>query len=53
MVYLSSGDLLYDETWSTNYRGEKRIVRVGTKVEKKKGEAEETATTREPGPPGR
>jgi vancomycin resistance protein YoaR len=30
-VYLASGELLYDETWSTNYRGEKRLVRVGTK----------------------
>jgi vancomycin resistance protein YoaR len=30
-VYLPNGKLLYDETWSTYYRGEKRIVRIGTK----------------------
>ena len=52
-VYLSNGDLLYDETWTTNYRGEKRIVRIGTKEEEKKKEKEpETATTPEPDPPG-
>ena len=31
-VYLPSGRLLYDETWSTYYRGENRVVRVGTKA---------------------
>jgi vancomycin resistance protein YoaR len=31
-VYLPSGKLLYDESWSTYYRGEKRVVRVGTKA---------------------
>ena len=31
-VYLSSGRLLYDESWYTYYRGEKRIVHIGTKA---------------------
>jgi vancomycin resistance protein YoaR len=51
-VYLSSGGLLYDETWSTNYRGEKRIVRIGTK-EKEKEKEPETATAPAVPPPGR
>jgi len=51
-VHRSNGELLYDETWTTNYRGEKRIVRIGTKEEKKEKEPE-PATTPEPRPPGR
>jgi vancomycin resistance protein YoaR len=30
-VYTDVGQLLYDETWTTNYRGEYRVVRFGTK----------------------
>ena len=30
-VYTSSGALLYDNTWYSSYRGETRVVRVGTK----------------------
>ena len=30
-VYNRDGSVLYDETWRTNYRGEKRVLRVGTK----------------------
>jgi vancomycin resistance protein YoaR len=30
-VYSSSGTLLYDNTWYSSYRGEVRVVRVGTK----------------------
>jgi hypothetical protein len=30
-VYTSSGALLYDNTWYSSYRGETRLVRVGTK----------------------
>jgi vancomycin resistance protein YoaR len=30
-VYNRDGSVLYDETWRTNYRGEKRVIRVGTK----------------------
>ena len=30
-VYGENGKLLYDNTWSSNYRGETRVIRVGTK----------------------
>jgi vancomycin resistance protein YoaR len=30
-VYAADGKLLYDDVWYSSYRGEKRIVRVGTK----------------------
>jgi vancomycin resistance protein YoaR len=30
-VYAASGTLLYDNTWYSSYRGETRLVRVGTK----------------------
>jgi vancomycin resistance protein YoaR len=35
-VYTASGALLYDNTWYSSYRGEPRIVHVGTKVRPKK-----------------
>jgi vancomycin resistance protein YoaR len=31
-IYAADGTLIRSETWSTSYEGEKRIVRVGTKV---------------------
>ena len=34
-VYTADGGLLHDETWNTSYRGEYRIVRVGTKPKPK------------------
>jgi vancomycin resistance protein YoaR len=37
-VYDRDGDVLYDETWRTNYRGEKRVLRVGTRVPEPKPE---------------
>jgi vancomycin resistance protein YoaR len=50
-VYLANGEILYQETWSTFYRGEKRIVRIGTKEDKKKQQpADEEATAPKPGP---
>ena len=30
-VYDESGNVLHDETWNTSYRGEYRVIRVGTK----------------------
>ena len=30
-VYDAQGNLLHDETWNTSYRGEYRVIRVGTK----------------------
>ncbi len=44
-VYNRDGSVLYDETWRTNYRGEKRVIRVGTK---KKPEAKPPPTTTTP-----
>jgi vancomycin resistance protein YoaR len=34
-VYDAEGELLYDDTWSSAYRGEKRIIHVGTKPKPK------------------
>ncbi len=34
-VYTASGRLLYDNTWYSSYRGEDRVVRVGTKPKAK------------------
>ena len=31
-VYDEQGNVLHDETWNTSYRGEYRIIRVGTKL---------------------
>jgi vancomycin resistance protein YoaR len=45
-VYRDDGSVLYDETWRTNYRGEKSIVRVGTK--KKEVPTTTTPTTTTP-----
>jgi vancomycin resistance protein YoaR len=45
-VYNDDGSVLYDETWRTNYRGEKSIVRVGTK--KKEVPTTTTPTTTTP-----
>jgi hypothetical protein len=30
-VYDESGNVIHDETWNTSYRGEYRVIRVGTK----------------------
>jgi vancomycin resistance protein YoaR len=45
LVYAPNGDLLYDNTWSSYYRGEKRVIMVGTKPkpEKPKEKAAKTA----------
>jgi vancomycin resistance protein YoaR len=61
-VYQRGGSVLYEETWRTAYRGEKRVVRVGTKKpepkpepEPKPGETGPTTTTtttgKKPPPP--
>ena len=34
-VYDAEGNVLHDETWNTSYRGEYRIIRVGTKPKPK------------------
>jgi vancomycin resistance protein YoaR len=33
-IYGENGDELRTETWTTSYRGETRVVRIGTKIEK-------------------
>ena len=35
-IYAPSGELIDEETWTTSYKGETRVVRVGTKVEEPK-----------------
>jgi vancomycin resistance protein YoaR len=48
-VYNRDGSVLYDETWRTNYRGEKRVIRVGTKKkEEPKPPTTSTPTTTTP-----
>ncbi len=49
-VYNQDGSVLYEETWRTNYRGEKRVIRVGTKkkVEEPKPPTTSTPTTTTP-----
>jgi vancomycin resistance protein YoaR len=44
-VYRADGTVLYDETWRTVYRGEKRVIRVGTKKPEPKREPKPSATT--------
>jgi vancomycin resistance protein YoaR len=44
-VYGRSGKLLYDDHWSSHYRGEYRIVRVGSKKKPKKKPPTTTGTT--------
>jgi vancomycin resistance protein YoaR len=51
-VYNTDGTVLYDEVWRTNYRGEKRVIRVGTKKEKPKPPPkDEKPPVEEPAPP--
>jgi vancomycin resistance protein YoaR len=47
-VYTKDGKLLYDDVWYSSYRGEKRVVRVGTKPLPKveKGKAKEKGKAR-------
>jgi vancomycin resistance protein YoaR len=54
-VYGSGGALLYDNTWYSSYRGEPRVVRVGTKVKPappKKGPTGPTGPSGASGPAG-
>ena len=51
-VYAANGDVIHDETWTTSYRGEKRIVRVGTKVAEPKSKPPAGKTTKPPAKAG-
>jgi vancomycin resistance protein YoaR len=44
-VYSADGALVHSETWTTSYEGEKRVVRIGTKVEPKPKEKKPDAKT--------
>ena len=54
LVYLPSGKLLFDNTWYSSYRGEDKVVLVGTKgrpqPKKKKGPSGPTGPTGPTGP---
>jgi hypothetical protein len=56
VVYTASGKLLYDNTWYSSYRGEDRIVRVGTKPrakpKKKRGPSGPSGPSGPTGPTG-
>jgi hypothetical protein len=51
-VFTSSGALLYDNTWYSSYRGETRVVRVGTKPKAKKKKIGPTGPSGPSGPTG-
>jgi vancomycin resistance protein YoaR len=54
LVYSADGELVHDETWTTSYEAQDKVVRVGTKVaaqKPKKGETAPTETTAEPTTP--
>jgi vancomycin resistance protein YoaR len=44
-VYSAKGELLYDDHWSSRYRGEYRLVRIGTKKAPKNKKKTDTETT--------
>ena len=50
-VYGENGRVLYDETWNTSYKGETRVVRVGTKVEEPEPPKPPKKPADEPTPP--
>lgn len=49
-VYDEDGDVLHDETWNTSYRGEYRVIRVGTKPPPKP-EPKPKPKSEQPAPP--
>jgi vancomycin resistance protein YoaR len=52
-IYGADGELLRSETWNTSYKGETRIIRVGTKPKEPKPPAKTPAdATDEAAPPG-
>jgi vancomycin resistance protein YoaR len=50
-VYDADGEVLYAETWTTAYRGEKRVVRVGTKPKPREPEPKPKEKEKDPPPP--
>jgi vancomycin resistance protein YoaR len=52
LVYAPSGKLLYDNTWYSSYRGESRVLRVGTKLKEKPKKKQKQGPTGPTGPAG-
>lgn len=50
-VYDAKGKVLYDETWNTSYRGEYRVIRVGTKPPPKAKPKPKPKPEPQPSPP--
>lgn len=50
-IFAADGTLIRTETWNTSYRGETRVVRVGTKVKKPPGKAPTTPPEQGDAPP--
>ncbi|MFO7572143.1 MAG: VanW family protein [Gaiellaceae bacterium] len=50
-IYGPDGKLIRTETWTTSYKGETRVVRVGTKVTPRPEEAKPKAGKKEKAPP--
>jgi len=50
-VYSASGTLIYDDTWSSYYRSEPKVVRVGTKPKPKPPEPPKKKKKKPPLPP--
>jgi hypothetical protein len=50
-VYDAKGNLLYDDTWYSSYRGEKKIILVGTKPKPEPKPKEEVPPADETTPP--
>jgi len=50
-VYGEDGNVIHDETWNTSYRGEYRIIRVGTKLPPKPPEKPKSKDEAPPAPP--
>ena len=51
-VYAPDGSVIRDETWTTSYKGETKVVRVGTKVEKPEAKSPPAETTKPPAEAG-
>ncbi len=51
-VYTAGGELLYDNVWYSQYVGEKRVVRIGTKPKKKEPPTGASGVTGPSGPSG-
>jgi vancomycin resistance protein YoaR len=47
-IYTADGELIREETWSTSYEGEDRIVRIGTKVVPKPTPKQKKPTAEQP-----